>query len=118
MKYVNYLKGKGFSRIAIVGGSMGGAAVLKALETNIDPAIKKVVLLAPAGNIGIGSPSISKYYIVAENEGGFTRVKQSYDQSSNPKKIKIFPGSAHAQHMFKEKYAEELKKEIIDFLIN
>jgi len=115
---VDYLKGKGFNRIAMVGGSMGGAAVLTAFETKMDPTIKKVVLLAPAGGKGIKSESIEKLFIVSEKEGMVTRVKQIYDQSSDPKKIKIFPGSAHAQHMFKEQYAEELIQTMIDFLIN
>jgi len=115
---VDYLKGKGFSRIAMVGGSMGGTAVITAIETKMDPTIKKVVLLAPAGGKGIKSESIEKLFIVSEKEGMVTRVKQIYDQSSDPKKIKIFPGSAHAQHMFKEQYAEELIQTMIDFLIN
>lgn len=115
---VDYLKGKGFSRIAIVGGSMGGAAVLTAFETMINPTIKKVVLLAPAGGKGIKSESIEKLFIVSEKEGMFTRVKQIYDQSSDPKIIEIFSGSAHAQHMFKEQYSEELTRMIVDFLIN
>jgi len=115
---IDYLKGKGFSRIAMVGGSMGGAAVLNALETKIDSAIDKVVLLAPAGGKKIISESIEKLFIVSEKEGLFTRVKQIYNQSSDPKKIETFPGSAHAQHMFKEQYSEELIQTIIDFLIN
>ncbi len=115
---VDYLKGKGFNRIAMIGGSMGGAAVLTVFETKMDPTIKKVVLLAPAGGKGIKSESIEKLFIVSEKEGMVTRVKQIYDQSSDPKKIKIFPGSAHAQHMFKEQYAEELIQTMIDFLIN
>ena len=114
---IDYLKEKGFSRIAIVGGSMGGAAVLKALETNIDPTIKKVVLLAPAGGKGIYSESIDKLFIISEKEGLFTRVKQIYNQSSDPKKLETFPGGTHAQHMFKEKYSEELIEKIIDFLM-
>jgi alpha-beta hydrolase superfamily lysophospholipase len=113
---VNYLKGKGFKKIAIVGGSMGGAAVLNALDIKTDSVIRKVVLLAPAGGNRIASKSIKKLIVVSKNEGLFTRVNKIYNESSQPKKLKVYPGSFHAQHMFKAEYSNELIDLIIDFL--
>src|SRR5210317_959602 len=45
---ISYLKEQGFSDINVVGASMGGAAVLQALDQISFP-VNKVVLLAPAG---------------------------------------------------------------------
>jgi esterase/lipase len=113
---IDYLKGKGFNSIAIVGGSMGGSAVLSALDTKTDNAIKKAVLLAPAGGAGITSTSIKKLFIVSKDEGLFKRVNTIYNESSQPKQLKIYSGSYHAQHMFKADYKNELINLIIDFL--
>ena len=113
---IDYLKEKGFKKIAIVGGSMGGASILNALDIKTDTVIEKVVLLAPAGGKGIASKSINKLIIVSKNEGLFTRVNTIYNESSTPKELKVYPGSFHAQHMFKAQYGNELINLIIHFL--
>jgi len=113
---INFLKEKGFNQIAIVGGSMGGAAVLNALNTKTDEVIKKVILLAPAGGDGITSKSIKKLFVVSKNERLFTRVNKIYNESSNPKKLKIFSGASHAQNMFRSEHREELINLILNFL--
>jgi pimeloyl-ACP methyl ester carboxylesterase len=113
---VNFLKEKGFNKISIVGGSMGGAAILNALNTKTDEAINKVVLLAPAGGVGITNKSIKKLFVVSKNEPLFDRVNKIYTESSNPKELKIFSGTFHAQNMFKSKHSEELTNLIINFL--
>jgi len=113
---IDFLKEKGYDQIAIVGGSMGGAAVLDALEIKMDKAIKKVVLLAPAGGSAIQNKSVNKLFIVSKKEGLYARVNTIYNNSSQPKKLKAFSGSSHAQHLFKSKHADELNKLIVDFL--
>ncbi|RLD20838.1 MAG: hypothetical protein DRI69_05540 [Bacteroidetes bacterium] len=114
---IAYLKETGYSEIHVIGGSMGGAAVLEALSQLGEPTIAKAILLAPAGGPPIQSASISKLIIVSKNEGLYSRVKTIYDESAEPKTLKEYDGSAHAQHMFKEEYAEELTQFIIDFII-
>lgn len=115
---IEYLKGQGFKNISLVGGSMGGAAILDALEIKTDDSLKKVVLLSPAGSNGITSNSLEKLLVVSEDEGFFARVKTAYDTSSHPKQLKTYEGSYHAQHMFKSSYADELTDLIIEFIIN
>ena len=115
---VGYLKSKGFKNIALVGGSMGGAAILNALEIKTDESLKKVVLLSPASDIGINNSTIEKLFVASEDEGLFSRVKTAFDSSVQPKQFKIYEGSFHAQHMFKSDYADELTQLIIDFLTN
>lgn len=113
---IEYLKNTGYSKLYLIGGSMGGHAVLEALSKIDEPTLSKVVLLAPAGGPPIMSTSIDKLVVLTENEGLFDRVKTVFDCSSMPKTLKIYEGSAHAQHMFKEQYAEELIGIIINFL--
>ena len=115
---IDYLTAKGFKNIVLVGGSMGGAAILNALELKTNDTIRKVVLLSPAGSNGLTSSSTEKLFIVSEDEGLFARVKSAFDNSTQPKQFKIYKGSHHAQHMFKSDYAEELTSFIIDFLTN
>jgi len=113
---IDFLKEKGYDQIAIVGGSMGGAAVLDALEIKMDKAIKKVVLLAPAGGSAIQNKSVNKLFVVSKNEGLFSRVNSIYNDSTQPKKLKVFSGSSHAQHLFKSKHSDELSNLLIGFL--
>lgn len=113
---ITYLQGKGFSDINIVGGSMGAAAVLGALSHK-NSQIKKVILLAPAGGSPIKSSDMDKLFIVSKEEGLYQRVKSIYNESNSPKVIKEYSGKAHAQHMFKTDYADELTELIIDFIV-
>ncbi len=115
---IEYLKKQGFKSIALVGGSMGGAAILDALEIKTDDAIKKVVLLSPAGSNGITSNTLEKLFVVSEDEGFYARVKTAFDTSTQPKQLKVYKGSYHAQHMFKSDYANELTDLIIEFVMN
>jgi len=112
---ISWLKQKGFTNINIVGASMGGAAVLAALKNNSIP-IAKVVLLAPAGGPAISSTEISKFFVAAENEGMFSGIMAIYEASADPKQIKVYPGSIHAQHLFKTDVSEELIELIISFI--
>jgi pimeloyl-ACP methyl ester carboxylesterase len=113
---IKYLSERGYLQINIIGGSMGGAAALEALSRIDQGNIANVVLLAPAGGPPIQSPKYNKLFIVSKNEGLNSRVKTIYEESADPKEIKVFDGSAHAQHMFKEDYAEDLTQLIIDFI--
>lgn len=113
---IAYTKKEGFNEICVVGASMGGAAVLSALSYK-QTSISKVILLAPAGGPPIEPNEIDKLFIVSKGERLYERVKQLYTESQELKKIKEYPGNAHAQHMFKASYAKELSKLIIDFII-
>jgi pimeloyl-ACP methyl ester carboxylesterase len=115
---IDYLKKEGFENIVLVGGSMGGAAILNALQIKTNTSIKKVVLLAPAGGEAVSSSSIEKLFIVSKNEGLFSKVEMLFNSSTQPKTLKIYEGSFHAQHMFKSSYADEIARLIIDFITN
>ena len=96
---IKYLKEKGFKTIDLVGGSMGGAAVLNALDRQTDSNINKVIALAPAGGEPVKSGKIKKLFIVARHDslGLYPYVKKLYENSPNPKKFVSIEGTAHAQ---------------------
>ncbi len=112
---ISYLKEQGFTDINVVGASMGGAAVLVALSNNSVP-IRKAVLMAPAGGPAIESTATDKLFIVSKNEGMFDGVMAIYNASAEPKQIKIYPGNAHAQHLFKTDVRDDLIARIINFI--
>ena len=113
----SWLQEKGFTDINVVGASMGGAAVLAALDNNSIP-IARVVLLAPAGGPAISSTAISKLFVVAENERMFSGIMAIYKASTEPKQIKIYPGNTHAQHLFKTDVSDELAERIVSFIMD
>ena len=113
---ISYLKEKGFTNINVVGASMGGAAVLAALNNNSIP-IAKAVLLAPAGGPAIISTATDKLFVVSESERMFSGVMAIYEASTGPKQIKVYPGKTHAQHLFKTDVSDELIELIISFIM-
>jgi hypothetical protein len=115
---IKVMKEKGFKVITLLGGSMGGAAILDALDRRTDVCINKVILLAPSGGKPIPSKGMKKLFIVAKHDrlGIYDDVIELYEGSSDPKKIVEFEGSEHAQHLFKSPHKEELSRLIIDFI--
>ncbi len=115
---IGVMKDKGFKKIALVGGSMGGAAILQALEEKTDDSINKVVVLAPYGGSPIKSKIITKLFVVAKEDrlGIYPGVQKVYIDSSDPKKIVEFDGTEHAQHLFRGPNKEKLSRLIVDFL--
>ena len=116
---IKYLQGKGFKKIGLVGASMGGAAVLNALDRQTDASINKVIALAPAGGKPIKSPKLKKLFIVARDDrlGLYSVVKKLYEGSSEPKKFVVYAGTEHAQQLFNSSHKGELSKLIIDFIV-
>jgi hypothetical protein len=116
---IDLLKHKGFKHLILVGGSMGGSAILDALDIRTDESISKIILLAPSGGSPVKSEQINKMFIVSKEDrlGVYPHVRALYLQSSEPKKIVEFDGSEHAQHLFKTAQKESLIKWIIDFVV-
>jgi hypothetical protein len=76
---VKVLKNKGFKAITLVGGSMGGAAILHALKEQTDDCIHKVIVLAPYGGNPIKSKKIKKFFVVSkEDRWAFIPMQRTY----------------------------------------
>jgi pimeloyl-ACP methyl ester carboxylesterase len=112
---ITWLKNNGFNDISIIGGSMGGAAVLSALETNKIP-VTKVILLGPADGPPVISTLTRKLFVVSKEESLYNTVMDIYQKSASPKGIEVYPGNVYAQHIFKTDFAEKLEKLILDFI--
>lgn len=115
---VAFLEHEGYQHIALVGGSMGGAAVLKALAEGAgdDPQVTRAMLLAPAGGEPVASTRIHKLFVVSEGDGLRSTVQSLYERSADPKRLEILPGSAHAQHIFGGPEAGHLTDLMLQFL--
>lgn len=113
---VDYLEKRGIEHIALVGGSMGGSVILRALANKVNTRIDKVVLLAPAGGEAIKSKTIKKLFIVSKGDKFYPRVHALYTASSEPKELKVYSGTSHAQHIFKTEAELDLTNLIITFL--
>lgn len=112
---VKFAKERGYSEVAVVGGSMGGAAVLNALaEMEAKPS--RALLLAPAGGAPIEGAETRKLFLVAEGDGLRRRVEIVYENSDEPKRLIVFDGDAHAQHVFKTANGEGVEAEMLAFL--
>ena len=112
---IAYLEAQGFTDINVVGGSMGGAAVLFALAGNSIP-VSRVVVLAPAGGPALESTASEKLFVVSDKERMFSRVMDIYNASAEPKQIQVYPGTTHAQNLFKTDVRDELIKRIVNFI--
>jgi alpha-beta hydrolase superfamily lysophospholipase len=113
---VDYLEKSGFEHIALVGGSMGGAAILRALGDKVNPRINKVALLAPAAGEAIKNKIIKKLFIVTKGDRFYSGVYALFTTSSDPKELKVYPGTSHAQHILKTESGRDVTTLIINFL--
>lgn len=111
---IGHLEEKGYEEIGIVGGSMGGQAVLRALARETPPAVDRVAILAAAGP-GIETEQIEKLFVVARRDGMYSGVLETFAESRAPKDIQVFTGSGHAQHLFRGRHAEELTHLLVRF---
>lgn len=114
---VAYLEGQGYSDITIIGGSMGGSAVLRALSHSQNPNIKRVIILAASGP-PIRNSALKKLFIVSQGDGISPSVRALYEASNEPKELRVLPGKAHAQHIFATEHGGKLTELILETLKN
>ena len=112
----DFLTKNNFEDIALAGGSMGAAAITRALAHFPDLPVSKIILLAPAGGDPVKSTHIQKLFVVSAEDGFHSTVESLYASSNEPKTLKIYPGSSHAQHMFKTDFKNDLLQLMVHFL--
>lgn len=114
---IKLLKEKGFKEIILVGGSSGAAAVLKIMSKEVAGVTKVVTLSAVRGN-PIADKNVKKLFIVSKDEKSYAKVNGFHEESAEPKTLKVFEGSKHAQFLFFSKHKKELMKILTDFIVD
>ncbi len=113
---VAYLKRQVHYPVMVLGASMGGAAAGEAAVKASAGDIQKLILLSPAPFSGIEQLKTDLLVIASEKEPMIAMIKRLYKQASEPKKLVLLKGRAHAQHIFKTNEKEHLIQTIIDFV--
>lgn len=113
---IEYLKANGAERVSLMGGSIGGGAVGRALVASEAEAVDRVVLLAA---VPVDSPERlkgDKLFIVSEGDRLAKATREQHKMAPGPKQLNVLPGNAHAQHIFKTDQADVLTELILNHL--
>lgn len=113
---LDFMKKKGVKKISIISAGMGSTAALKALSQPNDYPIDTIVLMAPSKGIPLKDGKIKKLFIVAKDDPVENAVEKIYISCAEPKFIKVFPGSLHAQHLFNSDLKTDIENYIIDYI--
>lgn len=118
---VHYLRNTGAKTVAVVGGSMGGAAAGDASITSAPGEINRLVLLGAAPNGPADKLKAPTLFIVARDDTSgsglrLPRIRAQYEKAPQPKQLIILDGSAHAQYLFDTDQGERVMREILRFL--
>lgn len=118
---IGRLEAEGAQSIALVGASWGGrAAAMAAIER--PDLVERIVLLAHSSFDAPERLGGRKLFIVArEDRDGSGRlrlesIRQQFDAASEPKRLMVLDGAAHAQFLFLSAQGERLYSEIESFL--
>lgn len=118
---VRYLHHSGSKSVSIVGASMGGDAAGDANSASDAGEIDRIVFLGAEGGSAPERLKGRKLFIVSRDDqsGDGPRlpgISQNYRKASEPKKLVILDGSAHAQFIFATDQGSRLMQEILQFL--
>ena len=102
---VRYLRRTGAKSVSVVGGSMGGGAAGDASIASQPGEIDRLVFLGSAPNGPADRLKSRSLFIVARDDASgdgprLPGIREQYEKASEPKKLIILDGSAHAQFLF------------------
>lgn len=116
---VAWLRTSGARDVALVGGSMGGYAVLAA-SAAVSPECV-IAISAPVRAMAASDAKRilgRKLFICAERDslGAADAVRQAFEDAEEPKTLRFFPGREHSRAMFRAAYGEEALEAILGFV--
>jgi dienelactone hydrolase len=121
---VEYLRSQGVHRLALIGASMGGTASLVVSGQDAEGVRAVITLSAPAqiedlaaGPDLLQTITAAKLFIAGSGDGiaGATALA-FYDQSPQPKAVKVLPSNDHGTALLEGNQSEETRKLIDDWL--
>jgi pimeloyl-ACP methyl ester carboxylesterase len=121
---VRYLREEGYSRVILVGASMGGAAALKvAAHSEFKGLVAGVVAVsAPQAFQGlvarddVTSIKVPMLFVASEGDGSaFESLQAFYDSATGPKQQQVYSGNAHGTALLEGDHAQEFKALLFDF---
>lgn len=124
---VEFLEGRGYSKIACVGASMGGTACIQVAQ---DYPFIGLVILSSTMTAGPGADCLClgpeylealtqpKLFISAKADVSIVvwDTKRMFDLSPEPKSLLMLPGTQHGTDLFKTDAGAELRSTMYDFL--
>ncbi len=119
---VRYLHQAGAQSVAVIGASMGGGAAAEASVDSQPGEIDRLVLLAHSPIDEPRKMKGRKFFAVARDDADgsgtprLAKIREQYALASQPKKLLVLDGSAHAQAIFETPQGERLWREILRFL--
>ena len=118
---VRYLRKTGAKTVAVVGGSMGGAAAGDASILSEPGEINRLVFLGASPNGPAEKLKAPSLFIVARDDASgdglrLPGIRAQYEKAPQPKELIILDGSAHAQFLFQTDQGEKVMREILRFL--
>ncbi len=116
---IEYMKReRGVWGVALMGGSAGGSAVLRAAKENPEAADQLIVLSASGDVSGLGPEP--KLFVASEEEGGFAEEarRMAREAPGDQNEALILTGDAHAQAIFQTDEGEHLMRAILERLVD
>ncbi|MBI3359636.1 MAG: alpha/beta fold hydrolase [Chloroflexi bacterium] len=118
---INYLRGRGFQSIILIGASMGGSACAKNThEANVTG----LAMISSSRNFAgvdvvesdLNAP-IAKLFIASQDdEPAATDIRTMHAMASDPKEIALFTGNGHGTFIFDGEHKAELEQLLLDFI--
>jgi pimeloyl-ACP methyl ester carboxylesterase len=119
---VRYLRKTGVKSVSLIGGSMGGAAAADAMVGAESGEIERLIGLGSvAGEFPLSKVRGEKLFILTRDDTSGSGLRlpgflKAYEATSEPKRMILLEGSAHAQFMFQSEHSDRVMREILDFL--
>ena len=120
---VYYLQANGAETIAIIGASFGGEAAGNAVLGLPAGSVDRLVLLAHSAIGPVESLTGRKLFITSRGDTTGTGrhrldwIQDEFNRSSEPKRLVVVDGAAHAQFLFDTPQGSQVMSEIVAFLL-
>jgi pimeloyl-ACP methyl ester carboxylesterase len=122
---IRVLRGRGYTRIACIGASMGGTSCLKA---GVTEQLAGIGIIGSAWTTGgdvriereeLAVLTMPKLFVTTDNDrftGIPATVKSIYNAAPEPKQFQEYPGTAHGTEIFGTAHRDDFRALLLEFL--